>query len=221
MKVNGKSFEIAVDLDLAMKLRKGEKVNIQNVLLADCIFTNIKNGSKAGSADLIAAFQTDNLQEVAAKIVQRGDIELPKDYRDEQQDSKRKRIIDWFARNAVDARSSRPFTPDQISKALDQAKINLSNGSAEQLIAPATEALQKIIPLRVEMKKLAIVIPAAYTGKVYGIVNEYKEKEDWLSNGDLKITVSIPIGLQMEFYDKLNSVTHGSALTEEIKEAKK
>jgi ribosome maturation protein SDO1 len=112
----------------------------------------------------------------------------------------------------------RPFTPDQISKAIDQAGVNLSNGNAESLIPTVTAALQKILPLKIETKRLAITIPAIHTGKVYGIVNEYKEKEDWLSNGDLKVTINIPVGLQIEFYDKLNSVTHGAALTEELKE---
>ena len=51
------------------------------------------------------------------------------------------------------------------------------------------------------------------------IRNPYKEKENWLSNGDLEVIVSIFAGNQLfSFYDKLNSVTHGSAITEEIKE---
>lgn len=220
IKVKNKPFEILVDLDLALKLRKGEAVTIQSALLANEIYTNSKTGAKASNADLIDCFTTADVYAVATRIIQKGNIELPKDYRDEQHEAKKKKIIDWFARNAVDARSSRPFTPDQISKALEQAKVNLSNGSPEQLIPTVTEALQKIIPLKIETKKLAIIIPAVYTGKVYGIVNEYKEKEDWLSNGDLKVIVNLPVGLQMEFYDKLNAVTHGACLTEEMKDTK-
>lgn len=217
MRVGSKNFEIAADLDMALKLRKGENVNIQNVMLAEGIFTNIKNGSKASSADLKAAFQTDDIFAAATKIVQKGDIELPKDYRDEQQEAKRKKIIDWFSRNAVDAKSGRPFTPDQIAKAIEQTKMNLANQTAEQLIPAVTEAIRRILPIKIETKKLAVTIPAVHTGKLYGLVNEYKEKEDWLSNGDLKVIVNIPIGLQSEFYDKLNAVTHGAALTEEVK----
>jgi ribosome maturation protein SDO1 len=57
-----------------------------------------------------------------------------------------------------------------------------------------------------------------YTGKIYGLVNQYKEKEDWLADGSLKVIVNIPVGLQMEFYDKLNAVTRGAVLSEEIKQ---
>ena len=49
-------------------------------------------------------------------------------------------------------------------------------------------------------------------------INQYKEKEKWLNNGDLEVNVAVPSGIIMEFYDKLNSITHGSAITAEIKE---
>ena len=62
-----------------------------------------------------------------------------------------------------------------------------------------------------------MTIPAIHTGKIYGLVNQYKEKENWLSNGDLEIIANIPSGMIMGFYDKLNSATHGSVLTEEVK----
>ena len=47
---------------------------------------------------------------------------------------------------------------------------------------------------------------------------QYKEEENWLDNGDLQVIASVPSGIIIDFYDKLNSVTHGAALTEEIKE---
>ena len=50
------------------------------------------------------------------------------------------------------------------------------------------------------------------------MINEYKEKEKWLDNGDLEAVVSIPSGIIMDFYDKINSATQGSVMSEEIKE---
>ena len=57
-----------------------------------------------------------------------------------------------------------------------------------------------------------------HTGKVYGIINQYKEQEKWLDDGSLEAILKIPSGIIMNFYDKLNSITHGAALTEEIRE---
>jgi len=218
IKIKNKLFEIIVDLDLALKLRKGMPVSVQNVLLANEVYTNPKTGAKPSSADLMECFGTIDVFAIADKIIKKGDIQLPKDYRDEQQDNKKKKIIDFFSRNAVDARTSRPFTPQAIESAIEQAGVNIDNKPIEEQISGITEALKRVIPLKIETKKLAITLPAIYTGKAYGIINEYKEKEDWLANGDLKVVVNIPVGLQSEFYDKLNSVTHGAALTEEIKQ---
>jgi ribosome maturation protein SDO1 len=218
IKINNKHFEIMVDLDLALKLRKGENVNIQNVLLANDVFTNSQNGSKASSSDMITCFGTSDVNAVATRIVQKGDIQLPKDYKDEQSENKKKQVVDFFVRNAVDARTGRPFTSQMIENALDQKGINITNQPLDSQISGITEALKTILPIKIETKKLAITIPAIHTGKVYSIINQYKEKEDWLNNGDLRVIINIPVGLQMEFYDKLNAVTHGSAVSEEIKE---
>jgi ribosome maturation protein SDO1 len=218
IKINNKHFEIMVDLDLALKLRKGENVNIQNVLLANDVFTNSQNGSKASSSDMITCFGTSDVNAVATRIVQKGDIQLPKDYKDEQSENKKKQVVDFFVRNAVDARTGRPFTSQMIENALDQKGINITNQPLDRQISGITEALKTILPIKIETKKLAITIPAIHTGKVYSIINQYKEKEDWLNNGDLRVIINIPVGLQMEFYDKLNAVTHGSAVSEEIKE---
>ncbi len=217
IKLNNKHFEISVDLDLAIKLRKGENVNLQSILLVNTIFTNVKDGSRANSADLTAAFGTTDVFAIADRIIKRGEIQLPQEYRDEQQDNKKKQIIDFFVRNAVDARNGRPFTPQTIENSLSQAGVNIANAPIETQVPAITEKLQKILPLKIELKRLAITIQAAQTGKAYGLLNQYKEKEEWLPNGDLKVIVKIPVGLQSEFYDKLNAITHGSALTEEIK----
>ena len=68
------------------------------------------------------------------------------------------------------------------------------------------------------MKSVKITIPAMHTGKAYGVVAQYKKEESWLDDGSLRVVVSVPSGIVMDFYDKLNSITHGSALTEEVNE---
>jgi ribosome maturation protein SDO1 len=218
MRVGSKHYEVLVDLELALKLRKGESVNIQNVLLTNDVFYNSQKGEKAASADLLAAFGSSDVMAAATRIIQKGDIQLPKDYRDEQSDNKKKQVAEFFLKNAVDARNNRPFTVVMIENALTQAHVNITNQPLETQIPAITEALKTILPLKIETKKLAITVPAIHTGKVYGIVNQYKEKEDWLANGDMRVIVNIPVGLQLEFYDKLNSITHGSAVSEEIKQ---
>ena len=57
-----------------------------------------------------------------------------------------------------------------------------------------------------------------HTGKAYGVISTYKTSENWMNDGSLEVIVEVPSGIIMDFYDKLNGVTHGSAITQEIKE---
>lgn len=211
-------FETVVDLDSAMKLKRGESVNISQVIRDTAIYTDQKKGMRAGHAELEQAFGTTTFEKIVENIVKKGMIEVTQEFRDEALENRKKQIIDFLTRNAVDAQSGRPFTPNIIENSLKEAGIKIENKNVESQITGIIEKLKKIIPLKVQTKRLKINVPAMHTGKVYGLLQEYKEKEEWLSNGDLQITLNIPVGIQMEFYDKLNSITHGSAITQEIKE---
>lgn len=217
LKVKGKEFEILVDVDKALQLKKGLPVNIENVLAVDQIFYDFKKGSKVSSADLKEAFGTDDIREVAGKIIKSGEVVLPSDYRKKEQETKVKQVIDFLLRNAVDPVTNKPITEKRITEALDMAGINIENKPIEQQIPKIISKLKEVLPLKIETKKLKIIVPAVHTGQVYGLLQEYKEKENWLGNGDLSCIVNIPSGFQMEFYDKLNAVTHGSAIVEEVK----
>ena len=212
------TFETMVDLNSAMKLKKGESVDINEVIRDTAVYTELKKGMRAGKDELENVFGTTELPLIVEKIVKRGDIEVTQEFRDEAVEQKRKKVIDFLTRNAVDARTNRPFTPDILESALKQSGVNIQDKPVEKQIAGILEKLRIIIPIKIETKKIRIKIPAQHNGKVYGLVQEYKEKEEWFGNGDLSVTLNIPVGLQMEFYDKLNSITHGSAITEEVRE---
>jgi len=212
----GKHFEIMVDLDKALKYKKGNGAN--DFLEVNTIFTNIKEGSKASGNDLKNAFGTEDVYEVAGKIVKEGEVEVTQEHRDAEQEKKFKQVVDFLSRNAIDSRTGNPHTPERIKSALEQAHVNIKNIPVEKQINEIVASISSILPIKLETKRIKITIPAIHTGRTYGIVNEYKEKENWLSNGDLEIIIKIPSGIIMDFYDKLNSITHGSALTEEIKE---
>ena len=114
-----------------------------------------------------------------------------------------------------------PHSEKRIEEAIEQSGVKIENKPIEQQISSIVSKLKEVLPIKLETKKLKITVPAIHTGKVYGLLQDYKEKEEWLSNGDLSCIINLPAGLQMEFYDKLNSITHGSAIVEEIKEEEK
>ncbi len=211
----GKDFEIIVDMDNALKFRKGENVMF---LEMDTVFTDAKKGNVASQEDLMKAFKTTDINEIAAKIVKTGEVLVTQQHRDAEQEKKFKQIIDFIVTNSIDPKTGNPHTPDRIKSALEQSHVNIKNAPIENQIPEIMEKLSKIIPIRIETKKIKITIPAMHTGKAYGIVAQYKEEENWKDDGSLEVIVKIPAGMVMDFYDKLNGVTHGSALTEDIKE---
>ncbi len=214
IKQTGKHFEILVDLEKALAFKKTGKGDFLQI---DKIFTDSKKGLHAPSADLIKAFGTDDISEISQKIVKSGEIQLTQEHRDEEKEKKFKQVIDFLSRNAVDPKTGLPHSPERMKRAIEEAHVNIKNAPIESQIQEIISEISKVIPIKIESKKVRVIIPAVHTGKVYGMVNQYKKDESWLSNGDLEVVVSIPAGIVMDFYEKLNSATHGAVLTEEIK----
>lgn len=219
IKAKGKNFEILVDMDKALEFKKaGSNLKAHEVLAIETVFSDIRKGFHASEKDLQECFGTTDVNTIAEKIIKNGELVLPIEYRQKEREDKIKQVVDFLSKNAVDPRTGQPHTADRIESALSEAGVNIENKPINQQIPKILEKLRVVLPIKIETKKIKVRIPSMYTGKIYGLIQQYKESEQWLSNGDLECMLNIPAGLQMEFYDKLNNVTHGSAITEEIKE---
>jgi ribosome maturation protein SDO1 len=218
LKVGKLDFETMVDLDSAMKLKKGIAVNITEVIRDNFVYTDLKKGMRAGKAELELSFGTTELATIVDRIVKKGTIEVTQEFRDEALENRKKQLVDFLSRNAINAQSGRPYTPEMIESALKQSGVKIENVPVEKQLGKILEGLKRVIPIKIETKKLRIRIPAEFTGRIYGLLQENKEKEEWLSDGSLEVILNIPVGLQSDFYDKLNSITHGAAITSEVKD---
>ncbi len=216
IKQAGKHFEIMVDMEKALAFKKGEGSG--DFLEIDKIFSDSKKGEVSSSSDLKEAFGTEDVTEITEKIVKNGEVLVSQEQRSEEHEKNIKQVVDFLATNSINSQTGNPHTPERIKSAIEEAHINIKNAPVENQIQEIIEQISKVIPIRLETKKVKIIIPAIYTGKAYGAINQYKEKENWLNDGSLEIIAKVPAGIIMDFYDKLNSVTHGSAVTEEVKE---
>lgn len=211
----GKKYEILVELEEALKIKSGKSTSVGSAVLTNAVFHNLKSGEQASVAELEADFGTSNFDEVCMRILTHGEIVLPAEYLKKMQDGKYKQVVDFLSKNAISPQGL-PYTPDRIMSALKEANVNVKNEAMDKQIAGIIEQIQRILPMKIEVKKVRVTIPAQFTGKAYGVVSDFKQEEEWLSNGDLRVTVGVPAGLIMDFFDKLNGVTHGAALTENI-----
>ena len=214
-KVKGKNFEISVDFDEAMKVKRGTG-DITRALNSNTIYTDVKKGNAAPNSELSVAFGTTELYGIAMQIIKSGEVQKPQEARDAEREMRVKRLIDLVVRNAVD-QHGRPYTFDRIQKGMHEIHYNVDNRPAEQQLGEFLEKLKTILPIKVETKHIRLTIPARFSGQVYGLLKDHKESEEWLANGDLQVVMNLPAGMQLDFYDKLNSVTHGAIVSEEIK----
>ena len=67
-----KIFEVFVDPEGADRIRDGAQVDIEDVLAADEIFVDAAKGKKATEEDLSDVFSTDDIREIAEKIIKDG-----------------------------------------------------------------------------------------------------------------------------------------------------
>jgi len=216
IKVKGKHYEIHVDLDEALKVKAG-KGDIMAALDVRQIYSDIKKGVIASGKDLMDAFGTSEVIEIARTIIVSGEVQKTQEFRDSEKEAKVKQVINLVVKNAVD-QNGRPYTEERIRRASEEVHFNFDNRPAEQQLTELIHKLKDVIPIKIETKRIKLTIPAQYSGQVYGMLKDYKESEEWLSDGRLQAILNIPAGLQLEFYDKINSITHGAVQSEELKE---
>ncbi len=215
IKIKGKQFEISVDLDEALKVKAGTG-NVASALNMPTIYTDATRGLAASKAELENAFDTTDIYAIAEQIMKKGEIQKNQEFRDAEREKRIKQVVDLILRNAVD-QHGRPYTDDRIRRAIQEVHFNFDNRPAEMQMPELITKLATVLPIKIETKKIKLKIPARFSGQVYGILKDYKESEEWLPNGDLQVVMNIPSGMQIDFYDKLNSITHGAVISEEMK----
>jgi ribosome maturation protein SDO1 len=214
LKAKGKHFELKVDLDEALKVRDG-KGDIISAVQSPGVYYDVDKGTNVSNADLQAVFNSTDLYEVAKHIIQKGEVQKTQEFRDAQQEAKRRQIITILIKNTSD-QHNKPYTEERLKRAMEEAKIHIDSRTAEQQIPEIVSKLKQVIPIKLETKRIKLTIPAQFTGQVYGLLQEFKESEEWLSNGSLQAVLNIPSGMQIDFYDKINHITHGAVHSEEL-----
>ena len=212
----GLSFEIIVDVKKAWEYKTGKEIDPTDVLQTFVIYENARRGEKASEEALNEVFGTTDVAEIAIKIIKEGDFQLTTKQRKEMQERKRKAIVDYIAKSAMDPRTKLPHPRDRIERAIEEAGVHIDAFKpVEEQLKKVIDAIRPILPISIENVKIEVKIPAQYAGRAYGeIINMAKMlKEEWLADGSFKCVVEIPAGMQTQFYDKLNALTKGEVVT--------
>ncbi len=213
-------FEILVDPYLAADLLDGKEIDVLKILVIDKIFKDSKKGTHASSESLQTVFGTNNVIEIATKIIKKGEIQLTTEQRSKMQKNKKNRIIETIAKNAMDPKTKAPHPRQRIELAMDQAGVHVDPFKpVSEQVKIIIEVLRPIIPISMEQVRISVKIPAEFIGRAYGEARNFGalEREEWQSDGSWVGIVRIAAGLQTDFYEKLNDLTKGNVSTKILK----
>lgn len=214
----GKNFEILVDCDKALEFREGN-AKLDEALATDDVYSDVKQDEKPSEEELKEVFNTTDMKEIAAAILKHGEIQLTTEHRNKLREQLRNKIIELIRRNSVDSRTNLPHPRERIERAFEEKKVRIDEfKTAEQQMRDVAREIHDILPLKFEVRELSVKIPAEFAGKVFGSIKQLAKvlSSDWLNDGSLLARVEIPAGMQPDFEDQLNELTHGNVETKVI-----
>jgi len=220
LKKAGETFEVLVDPYLARDLKEGKEVDFEQLLAIEEVFKDARKGERASKEVLQKVFGTTDIKKIVKTIIEEGEVQITAEQRREMLEQKKKQIIEFIRRNAVDPRTGAPHPPSRIERALEEAKVHIDIfKSVEAQIKDIVKALKPILPLRFEEMEIAIKVPAEYTGKAISALYSFGNiiKEEWQKDGSWICVMRIPSGMHGDLMDLLGKVTKGEALTKILK----
>ncbi|KZN23761.1 rRNA metabolism protein [Haladaptatus sp. R4] len=220
---HGARFEVLVDPDAALAMKRGEfDGDIEDIIAAEDVFENASRGDRPAEEDLETVFETTDPLEIIPEVIERGEIQITAEQRKEMQEQKHKQLVTQIARNAVNPQmDNAPHPPDRIESALEQAGFSVDPMEpADQQVDDALDALRPVIPIRFDEVTIAVQVPANYAGSAQARIRQFGEleREEWQNDGSWVGVMTFPAGMQNEFYDLVNENTSGEAETQIIKD---
>jgi ribosome maturation protein SDO1 len=146
-------------------------------------------------------------------ILKKGQLQLTTDQRRKMVEDKRKQVIDYISRQAVDPKTNLPHPPMRIENAMEQIRYSIDPyKSIEEQAREIVKLLRPILPLKVEQLQIGVTIPSVHAVRAYGSIKAYGaiKHEEWRSDGSWYGVLEMPAGSYASFLNKLGDVTKGS-----------
>ncbi len=206
-------FEILVKPQKALDYRNGKIAGITEVLIAETIFADANKGTKVSEEQMKKAFGTTDALKIADNILKKGTLQLTTEQRRKMVEDKRKQIIDFISRQAVDPKTNLPHPPMRIENAMEQIRYPIDPYKpVEEQARDIVKLLRPILPLKIEQISVGVHIPAEYSARAYGAIKSFGaiKREEWRPDGSWYGVLEMPAGSYASFLNKLGDVTKGS-----------
>ena len=206
-------FEVLVKSQKALDYRNGKITGITEVLAAETIFLDANKGKRVSEEQMQKAFGTKDTLKIADFILKRGTIQLTTEQRRKMVEDKRRQIVDFISRQAVDPKTNLPHPPLRIENAMDQIHYPIDpHKPVEEQAKDIAKLLRPILPLKIEQINVGVRLPAEYSARAYGSVKTFGviTQEEWRADGSWYGIIEMPAGSYASFLNKLGEATKGS-----------
>lgn len=214
LETHGETFEILLDPAAMNLIKSGKEVDLAEYMAVEDVFKNAGKGTHQTEEKLKEAFGTDDISEIARRIIDKGEVQITAEQRKEMLESKRNKIISYISRNAINPQTKTPHPPTRIELALEEARFHVDPfKSVDTQVNEAMALLRPLIPIKFEKSKIAVKLKGDDYGKCYDDLIHYGivEREEWQSDGSWIGVMEIPAGVIDELAAKLNNRTKGNA----------
>lgn len=208
-------FEILVDPDLALKLKRGQAVSMDDLLATDEIYSDAKKAERAEEVDIQKVFGKIDIREIAKKIIIEGEVQLTTEQRRVLREEKRKSIIEFIAKNAMNPQTQTPHPPARIETAINELKITVDEfKDVPTQVNEILPRLRQLLPISLEKIQVGVRVPVQYVSATLNVLHKFDiKKQEWQNDGGLIAVIELPGGMKQELFDKLNQASHGEVAT--------
>jgi len=220
LKKGEKKFEVLVDPMKALELRRGENIDVDEIIAFPAIYRDVRRGEIVAESELQETFGSTDVYEVAKKIILNGELQFTVEQRRKFAEEKMKEIANIISRRGVNPQTNLPHPPQRILNVMEKAGVHVDPFvDAELQVKKVLESIKPLLPIKFQRVLVRIVIPPQFVGKVYSLLKRNLERfeERWLNDGSLEATMDLPAGIQDELFKKIGDLTKGDFRSEILK----
>ncbi len=215
LKRAGEKFEVLADPDAVLRLREGDEVDLEDAVVTLEIFRDARKGERADTESIKKAFGDIPTEEIVKYILLNGEFHPTTEQRRRMVEEKKKQIATIISKRAIHPQTGTPHPVDRIIKAIEEVRVNIDPFKpVEQQITSVVSAIRRVLPIRIETKKVEVYIPPEYVGKAYPVVKSYDvKKESYLNDGTWFVVIEVPAGMLESVLKELSDITKGAVHT--------
>ena len=211
LKQDKNTFELLTKPGKALKFREG-KCGWNEVLFSDEIYKNPSKGERFTGKELNKTFGTENLEEVAKIIIEKGELQLSAQERKEKMEQIRNGIVTYISQYYIDPKIKNAIPRTRVEAAMESLKFRIDSDLPVE--KQALDLVKKFPNIGLVVKKVetlvTLTIPYQYLHQtkaiIYGNARIQGQKQ---TDEGIEYQVSMIPGDYDKIISSLNKVTKG------------